>query len=1530
MLADTGALAATRTWVGLGSDGLWTTTANWAGSAVPAVADDVVFSSSAVQKGTVNNLVTSLHSITFGGGGFSISGNTLSLTNGINTTNTTGANTFVPPVILGANQSFTNLNAATQLGFIVLDLDGHGLTFRGAGTNLIANVISDSGTGGTLTNAGTGVFILTGTNTTFTGPTVLTAGTNIINSFHRRSPITWTAGTLGGTGQLGQVTASGSSAKQLRPGHLGTGILTTSNLVLNATVTNIMEINGLTPGIDYDQIVVSNGNVTLGSATLSLSFLGSLTNSFNDTFTLVNVLNPTNTVTGTFSGLPEGSAFTNNSIVYQLSYAGGDGNDVTLTTSGYVSTGNSRTWDGGATNNLWMNRTNWGSNLAPVQGDSLQFPMTAAARRTNFNDFPAETTFGFLQFDAPFPSTLDYVLSGNPLRLNDGVRVQPSAGTFNFAINGSIVISNHLAINQDQTFTNTLDGDLHIAGGVDLGGNTLSVGVRANTDIFFDAPITGSGQFAPIATGRVNLNSSNAIAGSMELLNGITIAFHGQGLGSASSGPVHVGTNAILRLQATNAIFTGSLIVLTGRLEVANTPGNAPSNTLSAPLLIGGPNAIIAYTNLGSGISPIFYMQGPITNSSQFTITADAQLTPSSIVQGGGELRQLGGLLDVNGIVHNTIIVGNSSTGGNLSGAGQIDRVICTNFGIIGPGSAFDSTLRLDPLRVGSLTMTNLTTLQIGLFPNRPGGGATNDSIIATNAPTLGGAILQVTALTNLAPNQAFTILRNNSAAPVTNTFKNFPEGALFAATNGNLALRINYAAGDGNDVVLTVLSNTAPTFAGGGTTNLTVNELVPLTYTNVITDIEQPPQIFTWTLLTPISGLALNTTNGVLTWTPTESQGQSTNTLLVKVTDSGTPPLSSTGTVIIVVREINVAPVPVPIASTNVVAGNTITIQLAANDSDIPINPLTWFATGLPAGASVSSSGLFTYTPPLSESGVKNISIKVFDVNTNALSNQSLTNTVSFAVTVLLRRLVTNTNDAGAGSFREAMLEVNTNVDGGEIDFAIPGAGPFKITPASNLPGLTRFTVIDGYTQTNSQPNTNVVGDSAVIMIELSGETGISGPGIAWGGFGSGQPAIIRGLCINRFTNATALVSGCASCGFAATAGSVVDGCFIGTDITGTFALPNGRGIQYLQTFNARIGGPDPSQRNIISGNQFYGIEPVQGGDGHNLKNITIQNNYIGTDHTGTNALGNGSGGINAPTGGVGGPGFDASNCLIADNVISANGALATGPGVNWGGPTNRFLRNKIGVGADGSTALGNAGSGFDLFTSDSTIGGTNVADANLIANNGSRGITLSSGSRNAFLGNSIFHNGGFGIDLANTGRTSNDLGDSDTGPNDLQNFPILTSVVPAAGLLTISGTLNSLSNTVYRLEFFHTPDFAPNNQPQAATFLGSTNVTTDAAGNISFSASIFTNLPTGGFITATATDPAGNTSELSDGLTIASLKIMLAGSQIRVLWLTNLTGFILQSNVDIAQSAGWSNVLGVNGISNINFFRDFPSSNA
>ena len=121
------------------------------------------------------------------------------------------------------------------------------------------------------------------------------------------------------------------------------------------------------------------------------------------------------------------------------------------------------------------------------------------------------------------------------------------------------------------------------------------------------------------------------------------------------------------------------------------------------------------------------------------------------------------------------------------------------------------------------------------------------------------------------------------------------------------------------------------------------------------------------------------------------------------------------------------------------------------------------------------------------------------------------------------------------------------------------------------------------------------------MLMVELSGENIPNGTGLFW----IGRVVTIRGLCINRFTNGTGLDSGCASCGFIVTAGSIVEGCFIGTDISGTIALPNNVGVTFLQTHDARIGGPDVAQRNVISGNLQHAILPSQGFDGANLFNL-------------------------------------------------------------------------------------------------------------------------------------------------------------------------------------------------------------------------------------------------------------------------------------------------------------------------------------
>jgi hypothetical protein len=134
-----------------------------------------------------------------------------------------------------------------------------------------------------------------------------------------------------------------------------------------------------------------------------------------------------------------------------------------------------------------------------------------------------------------------------------------------------------------------------------------------------------------------------------------------------------------------------------------------------------------------------------------------------------------------------------------------------------------------------------------------------------------------------------------------------------------------------------------------------------------------------------------------------------------------------------------------------------------------------------------------------------------------------------------------------------------------------------------------------------------------------------------------------------------------------------------------------------------------------------------------------------------------------------------------------------------------------------------------------------------------------------NAIRGNSIFGNAHPNIDLAPRGITPNDFGDGDTGANNLQNFPVISD----ARASSISGTLNSNASAVEELDFYSNP--ACGSTREGATYLGSTSATTDGSGNASFTF-VPSGLSPGAGVTATATDPAGNTSEFSACMTVNS----------------------------------------------------------
>jgi len=152
---------------------------------------------------------------------------------------------------------------------------------------------------------------------------------------------------------------------------------------------------------------------------------------------------------------------------------------------------------------------------------------------------------------------------------------------------------------------------------------------------------------------------------------------------------------------------------------------------------------------------------------------------------------------------------------------------------------------------------------------------------------------------------------------------------------------------------------------------------------------------------------------------------------------------------------------------------------------------------------------------------------------------------------------------------------------------------------------------------------------------------------------------------------------------------------------------------------------------------------------------------------------------------------------------------------------------------------------------------------------------------SRNAIFSN-LFN---LGIDLGNNGVTANDAGDGDTGANNLQNYPALTSAISSAGVTTVTGSLNSTATTTFTLEFFSNTANDPSGFGEGETFRLSNTVMTDGTGNVNFSFNIPVALPVGQFVSATATDPANNTSEFAQSVqVIGSSEMDVQGNAISI----------------------------------------------
>jgi len=382
---------------------------------------------------------------------------------------------------------------------------------------------------------------------------------------------------------------------------------------------------------------------------------------------------------------------------------------------------------------------------------------------------------------------------------------------------------------------------------------------------------------------------------------------------------------------------------------------------------------------------------------------------------------------------------------------------------------------------------------------------------------------------------------------------------------------------------------------------------------------------------------------------------------------------------------------------------------------------------------------------------------------------------------------------------------------------------------------------------------------------------------------------------------------------------GVYVYGNYIGTDASGAVALGNAEGGIGTYGSNVAIGGTEAGSGNVISGN---GATAIYIGGGSNL---AIRRNYIGLTANGLSPMGNAGYAIRAdgaPGTQIGTPGngnvmsandrgivlgYDASGYTIRGNIIGLNkdatvamgnkeygiqlstadnvlGGTALGAfniiGANTyygvfiygAGATNNHVENNyIGTNTTFATGLGNWFGVVIYAANGNTIGGTAAGTGNYISDNGNNGINDWFGSNNRFLQNNIFRNSGPGIEVDPHGPQPNDPLDIDHGPNEGQNFPTVTQATAGANSVAVAGFLDSLPSTQFRIEYFVSTACELSGFGEGEHYVGFQNVTSGADGKATLGTVLNTNYVSG-FVTATATDAAGNTSEFSPCVAIGS----------------------------------------------------------
>ncbi len=570
----------------------------------------------------------------------------------------------------------------------------------------------------------------------------------------------------------------------------------------------------------------------------------------------------------------------------------------------------------------------------------------------------------------------------------------------------------------------------------------------------------------------------------------------------------------------------------------------------------------------------------------------------------------------------------------------------------------------------------------------------------------------------------------------------------------------------------------------------------------------------------------------------------------------------------------------------------------------------------------------------------------------------------------------VSNLDDTGAGSLRQAILDANSSAGADVID--VPSGTINLLTP---LPAITDTAAIRGPGSSRTELNgtgTRLTSNSFGFNIQAPNceirsfaINRFADGGIRIGYQGSGTMIVQNSIGLNAAENsvycpdaahpcgnynngilvagATGVIIGTSGAGglpnaiagnlgrgitvTSVTVGSqvfsgsaTIQNNFIGTNFGGTAKFGNSlEGILLNTSSGNLVGGAlaAANDSNYIVGNGANGIL-VTAELGYPASNNTIQGNFIGVGTNGSTLANSGSGiVIQSANNLIGGMTANARNVVSGNSVngVALATTFATG---------NKIQGNYIGVLNDGTTAALNQANGIQISEKafNNLIGGTGVtpgmcnAPCNIIANNGSATtqtaraaiyIDATGGTGNSIRANSIYGSAGIGIDLGiasrnaagsppSTGSTGNDAKDPDVGANNLQNYPVISAATNGGA---INGTINSIPSSSYVIDFFLNTTTDTPAGSEGRTYLGSTGVFTDAAGDGAFSYQSPVALAVGNSISATATKFTGtlDTSELTGGTNVTNGAAAAAGTECDVSPRSPTSGDNMITSTDVAQ---------------------------